>query len=287
MFYEDKFILQKEVNWSLLNHGFNLPISIWNMMGAMHPDILVHGTTRAIKILIDNEFFDATLTNVNFDKEKYPNHKDLIQIRYSSGSYLAKKLQTVFNKSYEYLKAKKQLQANQRKPIALPQDIHENFRFYFTENANVFCMECNTESDYGNVAHILQDISEEVYESATDDAFFLRDDSASIEEKQRIVKYRKIDKSIIDTLKKFYNYCDEISGEKIGSEYGPSVVEAHHIDYFTKSQNNDSTNIIIISPNYHRIIHRNNPYFNRKKFQFEFPNGEILPLKLYDHLKVG
>jgi len=66
----------------------------------------------------------------------------------------------------------------------------------------------------------------------------------------------------------------------------PSVtlVEAHHIDYFTTSQNNDTTNIIIISPNYHRIIHKNNPVFNRKKFQFEFPNGELLKMKLYDHL---
>ena len=71
----------------------------------------------------------------------------------------------------------------------------------------------------------------------------------------------------------------------IDGEYGDSVVEAHHIDYFTRSQNNDSTNIIIISPNYHRIIHKNNPKFNRKKFQFEFANGEVLRLKLYEHLK--
>jgi len=45
-----------------------------------------------------------------------------------------------------------------------------------------------------------------------------------------------------------------------------TLVEAHHIDYLTTSQNNDTTNIIIISPNYHRIIHKNNPVFNRKKF---------------------
>ena len=38
--------------------------------------------------------------------------------------------------------------------------------------------------------------------------------------------------------------------------------------------------------NYHRIIHKNNPRFNRKKFQFEFENGEVLKLKLYEHLKV-
>ena len=37
--------------------------------------------------------------------------------------------------------------------------------------------------------------------------------------------------------------------------------------------------------NYHRIIHKNNPRFNRKKFQFEFANGEVLRLKLYEHLK--
>ena len=49
--------------------------------------------------------------------------------------------------------------------------------------------------------------------------------------------------------------------------------------------------------NYHRIIHKNNPRFNRMnqrstakgkvKFQFEFENGEVLSLKLYEHLKVG
>ncbi len=50
--------------------------------------------------------------------------------------------------------------------------------------------------------------------------------------------------------------------------------------------NDNSTNIIIISPNYHRIIHKNNPRFNRRKFQFEFENGEVLRLKLYEHLKV-
>ena len=114
----------------------------------------------------------------------------------------------------------------------------------------------------------------------------MADKTASVVQKELLVKYRKIDRSIIRMLKEFYGYRDEISGEKIGGHYGDSVVEAHHIDYFTRSQNNDSTNIIIISPNYHRIIHKNNPHFNRKKFQFEFSNGEVLRLKLYDHLKV-
>ena len=33
-----------------------------------------------------------------------------------------------------------------------------------------------------------------------------------------------------------------------------SLFTSHHINYFTRPQNNDSTNIIIISPNYYRNI---------------------------------
>lgn len=146
-------------------------------------------------------------------------------------------------------------------------------------------MECCANSEYQQMASTLNAVPEEVYEGSEDDRFFMADKTASVVQKELLVKYRKIDRSIIRLLKKFYDYRDEISGEKIGEEYGGSVVEAHHIDYFTKSQNNDSTNIIIVSPNYHRIIHKNNPYFNRRKFQFEFQNGEVLKLKLYDHLK--
>ena len=45
-----------------------------------------------------------------------------------------------------------------------------------------------------------------------------------------------------------------------------------------------------------RLIHKNNLHFNRMnqrstakgkvKFQFEFQNGEVLRLKLYEHLKM-
>ena len=153
------------------------------------------------------------------------------------------------------------------------------------DSLNLIYFECCSNQDYEQLASTLSEIPEEIYEANDDDKFFIEDKTASIVEKQLLVKYRKMDRSIILMLKKFYDYRDEISGEKIGAEYGGSVVEAHHIDYFTQSQNNDSTNIIIISPNYHRIIHKNNPHFNRNLFQFEFPNGEVLPLKLYDHLK--
>ena len=275
MDYDGRFIMQKTVDWSLLNDGMTIPVSASALLKAWDESILTHGAGKDIKVLIDGVLYDAKLKNQNFEQSNWAGHKDVIQIRYGRQSALAVKLRAIFKKSYNYLFAQKQLLGKSKRQILLPSDIHEYMRLYLTTSSDVLCMECCSSSDYQQLAQTLSVIPEEVYEQSDDEQFFMADKTASIEEKQRLVKYRRIDRSIILTLKRFYDYRDEISGEKIGEQYGDSVVEAHHIDYFTRSQNNDSTNIIIISPNYHRIIHKNNPKFNRKKFQFEFDNGEV------------
>ncbi len=286
MNYEEGYIMQKVVDWSLLNDGMTIPVSVCSLLSAWDETILTHGASKDIKVLIGGELYDAKLKNQNFAKHNWEGHKDVIQIRYGRQSALATKLRAVFKKSYDYLFAQKQLLGKSKRQILLPDDIHEYIRLYYTSSSSVLCMECCADAEYQQLANTLSTVPEEVYEVSEDDKFFMKDSSATVVQKDLLVKYRKMDRGIIRMLKKFYDYRDEITGEKIGEEYGESVVEAHHIDYFTRSQNNDSTNIIIISPNYHRIIHKNNPAFNRMKYQFEFPNGEVLPLKLYEHLKV-
>ena len=286
MDYDIGFVMQKTVDWSLLNDGMTIPVSACALLKAWDESILTHGAGKDIKVLIDGELYDAKLKNQNFAQSNWAGHKDVIQIRYGRQSALAVKLRAVFQKSYDYLFAQKQLLGKSKRQVPLPSDIHEYIRLYLTKSNDVLCMECCADADYQQLADTLNTVPEEVYEASNDDRFFMADENASVVQKELLVKYRKIDRSIIRMLKEFYDYRDEISGEKIGDRYGDSVVEAHHIEYFTKSQNNDSTNIIIISPNYHRIIHKNNPFFNRKKFQFEFANGEVLKLKLYEHLMI-
>lgn len=113
---------------------------------------------------------------------------------------------------------------------------------------------------------------------------FREDKNASIKEITRVQKVRLLDRSIGDSLKQLYNYRCQMSGEQIGEPYGAMVVEAHHIIPFTESMNNDSSNIIILSPTYHRIIHRAKPEFDRQKLVFIFPNGLIDKVKLNKHL---
>ena len=284
--FDGSFIMQKAVDWSLLNDGMTIPVSACTLLKHWDESILTHGVSKDIKVLIDGEFYDAKLKNQNFEQSNWAGHKDVIQIRYGRQSALAVKLRTIFETSYNYLFTQKQLLGKSKRQIPLPNNIHEYIRLYLTTSSDVLCMECCVDAEYQELANTLSAVPEEVYETGDDDKFFMADKTASVVQKELLVKYRRIDRSIIRMLKEFYGYRDEISGKRIGEQYGESVVEAHHIDYFTRSQNNDSTNIVIISPNYHRIIHKNNPFFNRKKFQFEFANGEVLKLKLYEHLRV-
>lgn len=107
---------------------------------------------------------------------------------------------------------------------------------------------------------------------------------ARIEERLQLVKVRKMDKSICDNLKLLYNFKCQITGENFSEHHCVNVVEAHHINYFTKSQNNDTDNIVIVSPNYHRLIHKLNPTFDREEKAFIFPNGLKERLRLNLHL---
>ena len=183
---DSQFILQKEVNWSLLNHGLPIPVSVWNLFHAWDANILNHGASRQIKIMIGRDMFDAALINQNFNQQKFPSHKDIIQIRYSENSPIAKRLRTIFYKSYEYLAAQRQLEENNRKQISLPDNLREYIRMYFTSSPDVFCIECCTDDEYQQIASTLSRMPEEMFEASDDDRLFMEDKSASIIERERI-----------------------------------------------------------------------------------------------------
>lgn len=63
------------------------------------------------------------------------------------------------------------------------------------------------------------------------------------------------------------------------------IVEAHHIVFFVSSLNNDASNIIVLCPNHHRIIHKASPIFEREKYSFVYPNGIEEKLILNNHLQ--
>ncbi len=60
--------------------------------------------------------------------------------------------------------------------------------------------------------------------------------------------------------------------------------KAHHIDYFVTSLNTDASNLMIVCPNHHSIIHSANPSFDRRQLQYAYKNRLKQKLLLNEHL---
>lgn len=274
------FLLKRPVDLSLLTNGFHIPVIFHPLVYSMCGEIR-RGDKLSVEILIGDETFSAKLYNINFDQKRYSGHPDLLQIRYTPTSPIAKRLQAIFRNEFDFLLNERTI-VGPRKQIHLPKEYNSHVIFYGTPVNGIFAPECNPSYNIEEIQKSFQGITEEEFEMFTP----IEDTTASIKEMSRIQRVRHLDRSIGDTLKQLYGYRCQMTGEQTGDKYGITCVEAHHIVPFTESLNNDTSNIIILSPSYHRIIHQATPFFNREQLTFEFPNGLIEKVKLDKHLKV-
>lgn len=276
------FLYQKTVDRSTLREGFQIPVEYHSLLSVMPGGKPMPGETRMIKILIDGVAYDAKLKNQKFDRNRYTDHADVVQIRYSENSPISKKLREVFSSTWEYVEFIKNLPENINRnfTIQIPEDKRKYLALSATDMENVFVADCITTFFMTEVKDEISAEDELDYES-----MLLREDpTASYREISRVQKLRNLDRSIGDSLKQIYEFRCQMTGERVGEQYDSFVVEAHHIVPFTESMNNDSSNIIILSPNYHRIVHRAKPTFDRHNIAFVYQNGLVEKVKLNKHL---
>lgn len=273
------FIYSKIVDKSLLWDGFSIPAQYHKIFHMLVPAISEHGENVNVKILIDGDLYDAQLKNIAFDQDTWEGHADIIQFRYSPQSPLSKKLRQIFSYTHQYIAQERvNRQPGDRRRIIVPEELQEFIYINATTQNNVFALDYVTCNEEQALRHDIKSISEDVFETLSIDA--LKDENTGFS--QAVRKVRKLDKSIGDTLKKLYDYRCQLTGERIGDLYSAHVVEAHHIVPFTKSLNNDASNIIIVNPTFHRIIHQTKPEF--KNLSFIFPNGVVEKVLLNKHL---
>ena len=227
---------------------------------------LTHGEKRPIKIFLSGKTFDATLTSVNFDRKKYPNHRDIWQIVYPQNSPIANVIREIFSASLRDFHANL-TPAEQEYFVLYATDTEDTFYFEPIFNREIVVPE-RDELSLENLIDLPQ----------------LTDDDATLIEKYRLTKIRKLDRSIGNYLKRLYKFRCQICGLSVGASYGVNIVECHHINYFVDSLNNDAENLLIVCPNHHRIIHAANPTFDRDRKFYLYPNGYEEGLKLNLHL---
>lgn len=278
----ENYVYKAQVNWSLLTEGLTLPVENQVIFSRNMGRFLQRGEFRKITLYLNDIGFKAQIRNENFDS-KFNRKKDIIQIRYPKNGELSRALQACFVKSYTYITAHRKIRSSDdRTIIRLPEEYKEYLAIYTTEFEDSYIIETIEADDITYLKHTIQHKSERIMEAAFN--YDVEDKDAKILENKRIVKIRKLNKKIGDNLKLLYDYRCQICGQYIGADYGAHVVEAHHIDYFVKSLNNDACNQLIVCPNHHSIIHETNPIFNRETLIYMYPNGIREGLKINQHL---
>ncbi len=89
---------------------------------------------------------------------------------------------------------------------------------------------------------------------------------------------------LADGLKSYYEFKCQVCGQDFRPRYDVSVADTHHIKYLSEGGRDLSTNIIVVCPNHHRVIHATNAQFDAVSFEYEYPNGLRERLVHPDHL---
>lgn len=279
----DEFFYKREVNKSVLYDGFGISRDYLDIfLNRIKP--LQRGEKQKITFLLGGKEYAAEIKNLNNQRDRRKN--DAYQIRYTPDGEFAKALQGVFFRSYQYILNARSVKIPEKKRqfTSIPKELKEYLAIYTTSDPTVFTCEPIVLDDLQALKQLARGQNERLFEASFN--FDVKDDFAGINKVRSIVSVRKLNRKIGDALKDHYKYRCQICGRYIGEKYGSNLVEAHHIDYFVKSLNNDMSNLLIVCPNHHGIIHDCNPKFNRRECTYKYPNGYVEGLILNDHLNI-
>lgn len=272
--------MKRPLQWSHLTSGLPIPKVFQELTYDILGRRLNVQDSAEVRVMFGGEIFNVKIYNINFNRGKY-DHTEILQFRYDNNRQLLDKLQEVFSKEYHYcLEARNARKNGDTSRVDISKHFETYLIVYGTSAPDLFIWEPEFESISEEMEAEIKQMTEDEFESAV----VRIDPHATIKQQQKLVKIRQLDSSIGNSLKRVYGYCCQMTGEHVGEQYGVNAVEAHHIRPFTESLDNDTSNIMILSPSYHRIVHRAKPHFNRKTLSFEFPNGLIEKVKINRHL---
>lgn len=274
---DDFLILQKSVDLSVLRQGFSIPALFQPLFYKRLGFTLAHGEKCPLTIRLDTARYTVELINQGFDTEKYAGHTDVLQIRYGTASLFAQALRERFASSWQIIS---DLRAAGEK-AAVPVEKQEFLALYAAE-PGVLMADCITCDEYRAGTEEIRKVDERTFEAGIENT---SDPTAAIIEKAGTRKIRRLSRAIGENLKQVYEYRCQICGARIGTQYGcERLIHAHHIDFFTRSLNNNAENILIVCPNHHGIIHDRNPKFDAKRVLYRYPNGYTEGLLLNRHI---
>lgn len=280
MHEERIFLMKRPLQWSYLTSGLPIPRVFQQLTYDILGKRLNAKESTDVRIMLGGELFYTKINNIGFDQNKY-NHTEILQFKYDSNKMLLGKLQEIFEKEYQYcLDERSERPKGSNKRINIADKYDTQIIVYGTSEPGLFVWEPVFEDVIKQSKEEIAQMTEEEYETFVE----RQDPTAKVVRKSIMQNVRELDRSIGESLKMTYGYRCQMTGEYVGEQHSVSSVEAHHILPFVESLDNSTDNLMVLSPNYHRIIHKAKPHFNRKTLSFEYPNGLIEKVKLNLHL---
>lgn len=177
---------------------------------------------------------------------------------------------------------------NKREPNAIVHVFHDGLKNYSFEELTKIVKALISDTSELNISKfereetrkIISNYSEEEIESVING----KDPTSKILQNEALIKSRVFNAQIQNSLKALYEYRCQVCGARAIEMYGVDVSEAHHIQYFSITANNNANNIIIVCPDHHHIIHKAIPIYNKMLKQFEYENGYCDKLMYNIHL---
>lgn len=162
-------MLQKEVDRSVLSEGMSIPVSFQNLFYERLGFRLAHGESKRIKVMIGQNTYDALLINQPFDTEKYPDHGDVLQIRYSPSGGLAKELRSIFTETASIVNEYLEKRIDKKKRLVISAEKKEYVAIYATPVAGVLLFDCITCGEYQEEASVIKRMDEKILENTIDE----------------------------------------------------------------------------------------------------------------------
>ena len=135
-----ELIYVKEVDKSLLYQGFTIRTALLNSFLGIFGKLDI-GEMRQISILLNGKIYSGIkVVNQNFDRNKFPNHPEMYQVRYDNMNDFLQALRSEFSDLYnfidEQMKIKKIMKerGENMSNIKIPQERHYK----------IFCVNGNT-----------------------------------------------------------------------------------------------------------------------------------------------
>lgn len=155
------------------------------------------------------------------------------------------------------------------------EDLTEMVKAFIVNAGPIISEEVSAETDT-----IESDLSETELEAILN----FKDPGATVQIRLSNNKVRRYNTTIIKQLKKLYGGRCQLCGEYPLKLFQTDICEVHHIRYFSESHNNDASNLIVVCPNHHRLLHKLNPTYEADTGCFKFMNGETLNVIFDLHL---